>query len=161
MWFLPEKHRKKFREPFGELFPDITSALEYAGDAPLYAVGDVVTRNIRRKGIVPNLSVIDGNTMREPCRCTPLLPVKRIEVKNPAGCITDELISALENAVLDPPALIHVEGEEDLAVIPLVNLLEDGCAILYGQPCEGVVVRIVDSDAKRRAKELFSLFEEI
>ena len=161
MWFLPETERDKFKEPFGVLFPDIVKALEYLGDAHVYAVGDVVTRNLRRKGIVPDISVIDGNTMREPCLCTPLLPVKRIEVKNPAGYITEELISALRAGVDNPPALVHVDGEEDLAVIPLVMMLPLKSAVLYGQPGEGVVVRIVDSASKKRAQELFSLFVKV
>jgi hypothetical protein len=161
MWFLPESERGKFKGPFGALFPDIEKALEYLCDAPIYAVGDVVTRNLRRKGIVPELSVIDGNTMREPCKCTPLLPVKRIEVKNPAGFITEELICALKTGMENPPALVHVDGEEDLAVIPLVMMLPEKSAVLYGQPCEGVVVRIVDSASKKRAEELFSLFVRV
>ncbi|MDD3407412.1 MAG: GTP-dependent dephospho-CoA kinase family protein [Methanomicrobium sp.] len=161
MWFLPETERGRFKEPFGALFPDIDEALKFIGDAPVYAVGDVVTRNLRRKGIVPNLSVIDGNTMREPCRCTPLLPVKRIEVKNPAGFITEELISALQKGVNNPPALVHVDGEEDLAVIPLVMMLPEKSAVLYGQPSRGVVVRIVDNESKKLAEELFSLFVKV
>ena len=161
MWFLPEIERVKFKEPFGVLFPDIVKALEYLGDAPVYAVGDVVTRNLWRKGVVSDLSVIDGNTMREPCLCTPLLPVKRIEVKNPAGYITEELISALRAGVDNPPVLVHVDGEEDLAVIPLVMMLPLKSAVLYGQPGEGVVVRIVDSESKKRAQELFSLFVKV
>ncbi|MDD3399097.1 MAG: GTP-dependent dephospho-CoA kinase family protein [Candidatus Methanomethylophilaceae archaeon] len=161
MWFLPENERVHFKEPFGALFPDIDKALEYLGSAPVYAVGDVVTRNLIRRGIVPQLSVIDGNTMREPCKCTPLLPVKRIEVKNPAWFITEELICALRTGVESPPALVHVDGEEDLAVIPLVMMLSFGGAVLYGQPCEGVVVRIVDSESKKRAEELFSLFVKV
>ncbi|MBN2733787.1 MAG: GTP-dependent dephospho-CoA kinase family protein [Methanomicrobiaceae archaeon] len=161
MWFLPENERVHFKEPFGALFPDIDKALEYLGSAPVYAVGDVVTRNLIRRGVVPELSVIDGNTMREPCRCTPLLPVKRIEVKNPAGFITEELICALRTGADNSPALVHVDGEEDLAVIPLVMMLSLGSAVLYGQPGEGVVVKIVDSESKKRAEELFSLFVKV
>ncbi|MBP2133375.1 uncharacterized protein (UPF0218 family) [Methanomicrobium sp. W14] len=161
MWFLPESERVKFKEPFGVLFSDISAALKYLGDSPVYAVGDVVTGNLWRAGIVPKLSVIDGNTMREPCMSTPLLPVRRFEVKNPAGFITEELVYALRNALENPPALVHVIGEEDLAVIPLVRMLPEGSAVLYGQPCKGVVVRIVDSEAKKRADELFSLFVKV
>ncbi|MBQ3718169.1 MAG: GTP-dependent dephospho-CoA kinase family protein [Methanomicrobium sp.] len=167
MWYLPEKDRVRFKAPFGVLFPDIESALLYAGDRRLYAVGDVVTSNIVRKGIIPSICVIDGSTMRVPFRdahlSTQALSVKRYEVSNPAGYITDELIDALRSAIEfsadSQPALVHVNGEEDLAVIPLVRMLPLESAVFYGQPGEGVVVKIIDDAAKEQANELFSYFE--
>ena len=167
MWYLPEKDRVRFKAPFGVLFPDIESALSYAGERPLYAVGDVVTASIVRKGLIPAVCVIDGSTMREPFSdahvSTQALSVKRFEVANPAGYITDELIDALKSAVEcamgSKPALVHVIGEEDLAVIPLVRMLPAESAVFYGQPGEGVVVRITDDAAKEQADELFSYFE--
>lgn len=158
-WYLPERHRERFREPFGCLFPDIRAALEFAGDAPVFAVGDVVTYNLVRNGIIPEIAVIDGITMREPCNRTPHLPSSRFEVENPAGMITGELINTLKLALENRPSLVFVKGEEDLAVIPLVQIAPGGSAVFYGQPGEGVVVRIVDDGARVLADELFSLFE--
>lgn len=158
-WYLPERHRGRFREPFGELFPDIGSALEFAGDAPVFAVGDVVTYNLVRSGVVPEIAVIDGITMRLPCNRTPHLPSSRFEVENPAGMITGELIETLLHALEERPSLVFVKGEEDLAVIPIVRMVPKGSAVFYGQPGEGVVVRIVDDEAVLHAEELFSLFE--
>lgn len=170
MWYLPEKDRVRFKAPFGVLFPDIESALLYAGERRLYAVGDVVTSSIVKKGIIPSICVIDGSTMRVPFRdahlSTQALSVKRFEVSNPAGYITDELIDALKSAIEcstdstdSKPALVHVNGEEDLAVIPLVRMLPTESAVFYGQPGEGVVVKIIDDAAKEQANELFSYFE--
>jgi uncharacterized protein (UPF0218 family) len=81
-----------------------------------------------------------------------------IQVKNPAGTITDELISALEHAVRNPPSTIIVDGEEDLAVIPLVLTAHDGAIILYGQPRKGVVLRTIDSEARKTAQRLLAHF---
>jgi GTP-dependent dephospho-CoA kinase len=158
-WYLPGRHRDRFKEPFGRLFPDIRAALDYAGDAPVFAVGDVVTYNLVRNGVVPEIAVIDGITMREPCNRTPHLRSARFEVENPPGMITGELINTLLIALKSRPSLVHVKGEEDLAVIPLVRMLPDGSAVFYGQPGEGVVVKIVDEKARVHADELFSLFE--
>ena len=157
-WFLPEKHRDRFREPFGRLFPDIRAALDFAGDAPVFAVGDVVTYNLFKSGVVPEIAVIDGITMREPCSRTPHYPSSKFEVENPAGMITGGLIDTLRVAMDNRPALVFVNGEEDLAVIPLVGMVPQGSAIFYGQPGEGVVVRMVDDEAVALADELFSLF---
>ena len=55
--------------------------------------------------------------------------------------LTDDLIRALERAINRNPVMIFVEGEEDLAVIPLVIAAPDGAVILYGQPHEEVVLR--------------------
>ncbi len=158
-WYLPGRHRDRFRKPFGRLFPDIESALEFAGEAPVFAVGDVVTYNLVRIGRIPEIAVIDGITMREPCSRTPDLSSARFEVENPAGMITDELVEVLSLALKERPSLVFVKGEEDLAVIPLARMAPEGSAILYGQPGEGVVVRIVDDEARLIAEELFSLFE--
>jgi hypothetical protein len=73
--------------------------------------------------------------------------------------ITGELIDTLLLALKESPSLVFVKGEEDLAVIPLVRMVPDGSAVFYGQPGEGVVVKIVDDEARALAEELFSLFE--
>ena len=155
---LPEDCRKYFREPFGPLFPDIAAAKDVFTGGMVIAVGDVVTHNLINAGILPDLAVIDGSTMRKPCERLPDLAVPVIEVKNPAGMITGVLIQAIEEAMDAGPYLIHVDGEEDLAVIPAVRAAPDGACVLYGQPGEGVVVIPVDADAREKADTLFRLF---
>ncbi|HJK04728.1 MAG TPA: DUF359 domain-containing protein [Methanocorpusculum sp.] len=59
------------------------------------------------------------------------------------------------------PCMILVEGEEDLAVLPLIERLPDGALILYGQPNEGVVVCEVTPVLRQHAKELLSYFESV
>jgi hypothetical protein len=96
--------------------------------------------------------------MRAPCARVPELPARRIVAKNPPGTISDELVRAIRDAVGDPPALIFVEGEEDLAVLPLVLEAPLGAVILYGQPGEGVVLREVDREAKALAAAFVDRF---
>ncbi|MDK2974998.1 MAG: GTP-dependent dephospho-CoA kinase [Methanofollis sp.] len=155
---LPEKHRGRFKEPFGTLFPELEEALPFLEGKTLYAVGDVVTHNLFAAGRPPDIAVIDGFTMRAPCTRTPLILYRRIKVKNPAGTLTDEIVAALGDAVENAPALIAVDGEEDLAVIPLALAAPVGAVILYGQPGEGVVVCTVTPALKTAAEELLSLF---
>ena len=54
--------------------------------------------------------------------------------------------------------MIYVDGEEDLAVIPLVIASDEGSIILYGQPGEGVVFREVDQEAKEKARDMLACF---
>jgi len=88
----------------------------------------------------------------------PTLPYRRIVARNPPGTISDDLVRAVRDAVGHPPALIFVEGEEDLAVLPLVLAAPPGVVVLYGQPKEGVVLREVDAEAKALAAAFVDRF---
>jgi len=155
---LPEAYRGLFKKPFGTLYGCIDELLPRLEGRPVYAVGDVVTHNLLTAGIVPEIAIIDGYTMRTPCTRSPLLRARLLTVKNPAGTITIELEEAIEEVVGHPPGVIFVDGEEDLAVIPLVIAAPDGAAVLYGQPGEGVVLRLVDAAARQKAASMLSVF---
>ncbi|WAI00320.1 GTP-dependent dephospho-CoA kinase family protein [Methanogenium organophilum] len=155
---LPDEYRKYFREPFGPLFQDIIAAKDEFADCMIIAVGDVVTHNLVEAGILPDLAVIDGSTMREPCNREVDLSIPEVGVSNPAGMITGALIRAIGDAMHAGPRLVRVDGEEDLAVIPAIRAAPDGACVLYGQPGEGVVVITVDADARDKADKLFRLF---
>jgi uncharacterized protein (UPF0218 family) len=155
---LPASRRPDFQKPFGTLFPNIDALIPHLQGKIVYTVGDVVTHNLLRRGITPHVAIIDGHTMRSPCSRTPVLQGTQLRAKNPAGTISDDLVQKVAEAVATPPALIFVEGEEDLAVIPLVLAAPLGSIVLYGQPGEGVVLRVVDEGAKLLAASLLSIF---
>ena len=158
MLVLPEEHRKLFKDPFGELHPDMDSVIPLIANRIVYAVGDVVTHNLQKKGIIPAIAVVDGQTMRMPCSRMPAMTGNCIRVENPPGTITDELTRAIGEAVTSTPVTIFVDGEEDLAVIPLVLAAPDGTIVLYGQPHKGVVLRKVNAEAKSAARALMKHF---
>jgi uncharacterized protein (UPF0218 family) len=158
MLTLPEKYRKIFQEPFGELHRNIDEIIPTISGSTLYAVGDVVTHNLQKKGITPAVAVVDGFTMRLPCKRLPEFQGECIRVKNPAGTITDDLIRALNHAILHPPSTVIVDGEEDLAVIPLVIAAPVGAIVLYGQPHQGVVLRRINQEAKKTALNFLAHF---
>ena len=155
---LPEENRRFFEEPFGELHKSIEEILPRLANHTIYAVGDVVTFNLHKNGITPAVAIVDGYTMRSPCSRLPAVRGECIRVKNPAGTLTDELERALEHAVLHPPVTILVDGEEDLAVIPLVLAAPMGAVVLYGQPKKGVVLRTIDPEAKATARQFLAHF---
>jgi uncharacterized protein (UPF0218 family) len=161
MHVLPEEHRKLFKDPFGELHRDMETVIPLIADRLVYAVGDVVTHNLQKRGIIPAIAVVDGQTMRSPCSRMPMVTGNCIRVENPPGTITDDLVRALGQAVARTPATVVVDGEEDLAVIPLVLAAPEGAIVLYGQPHKGVVLRTVDAHAKAAAKELMRLFVRV
>jgi uncharacterized protein (UPF0218 family) len=158
MLILPEEHRKLFQEPFGELYPDIDEIVPKIAGSIIYAVGDVVTHNLQKRGITPAIAVVDGFTMRLPCKKLPVFQGECVRVKNPAGTLTDDLIRALHHAIRYPPVTVIVDGEEDLAVIPLVIAAPDGAVVLYGQPHKGVVLRTVNNRARETARHFLTHF---
>jgi uncharacterized protein (UPF0218 family) len=159
MLVLPEEKRHLFREPFGELAADIASILPRLSGVTIYSVGDIVTHNLRKHNITPSVAIVDGHTMRAPCRKMPVVTGRCLRVKNPAGTLTDELVAGIGEAVAHPPPVtIYVKGEEDLAVIPLVLAAPEGSVVLYGQPHEGVVFRTIDRQAKKEAEKLLACF---
>jgi GTP-dependent dephospho-CoA kinase len=158
MLILPEEQRKFFKVPFGILYPDIADIIPLLQGKQVYTVGDVVTHRLIQQGINPTIAIIDGHTMRSPCDRTPVLYDHCIRVKNPPGSLSDELIEGLNEAVKHPQVMIYVDGEEDLAVIPLLIASNEGSVILYGQPGEGVVLCLVDPKAKEKARDMLTYF---
>jgi GTP-dependent dephospho-CoA kinase len=158
MLTLPEEHRRLFKKPFGMLYRNIGEILPLLFHNTVYTVGDVVTHNLRENGIIPAVAVVDGYTMRSPCSKMPAISGECIRVKNPAGSLTESLIGAINHAVAHPPATIIVEGEEDLAVIPMVIAAPLGAIVLYGQPHEGIVLRDVTPESQATARQLLERF---
>src|SRR5512133_56452 len=105
---LPEEHRRLFKEPFGTLYRNIEEVLPLLSGCGVYAVGDVVTHNLQKNGVVPDVAIVDGYTMRSPCKRMPDLTGSCIRVKNPAGTITDALIHAVDRAMDKTPVTIVV-----------------------------------------------------
>ena len=161
MLVLPSEHRGLFKQPFGTLFPEFSDIVPQISGRIVCTVGDVVTHSALTRDITPAIGVIDGFTMRSPYLAMPEIAQHVLRVKNPAGTITEELVAALDEAVRSMPCMILVEGEEDLAVLPLIERLPDGALILYGQPNEGVVVCEVTPVLRKHAKELLSYFESV
>jgi len=158
MLTLPEEHRRLFKEPFGILYRELDEIIPSLTHRTVFTVGDVVTHNIRKTGIIPAVAIVDGYTMRSPCSKAPAVSGECIRADNPAGSLTDSLIEAINHAVLHPPVTIVVEGEEDLAVIPMVIAAPLGSIVLYGQPHEGVVLREVTPEAQATARRFLERF---
>ncbi|MEN6395901.1 MAG: GTP-dependent dephospho-CoA kinase family protein [Methanoregula sp.] len=161
MLVLPKESRKLFKDPFGTLHRDISTVLPELAGRIVYSVGDVVTHNLKKNGITPAITVVDGQTMRSPCSRMPEISGECIHVENPAGTITEDLEKALTYAIGHTPITIMVDGEEDLAVIPLVIAAPESSVILYGQPNKGIVLRTIDDKAKAAAKELLRHFVRV
>lgn len=158
MLVLPEDQRHLFRRPFGTLYPSLDPVLPLIEGKLFFSVGDVVTDHLLRAGYPPDIAIIDGQTMRRPHDGVDVTAYRVIAVGNPPGCITSALRDATHKAVEDLRTAVQVDGEEDLAVLPLVLAAPDHALILYGQPGEGVVVLEVSPESRIQAQNLLNRF---
>jgi uncharacterized protein (UPF0218 family) len=156
---LPEQQRHLFRKPFGTLYPSLDPVLPLLKGRLFFSVGDVVTDYLLRAGYPPAVAVIDGQTMRRPHEGVDVGAFQVIHVKNPAGYITQDLTRAAREAVAALNTVVQVDGEEDLAVLPLALAAPDRSLILYGQPREGVVVLEISPLVKEQTRSLLDRFE--
>jgi len=161
MRVLPEQERHLFRQPFGTLYPSLDPVFPLLEGKVFFSVGDVVTDYLLRAGYPPAVAVIDGQTMRRPHEGVDVAAFQVIYVKNPAGCISPDLTQAAHDAVQALKTVVQVDGEEDLAVLPLALAAPDGSLILYGQPGEGVVVLEISPSVKEQAQSLLDRFEPV
>jgi uncharacterized protein (UPF0218 family) len=157
---LPRDLRGAFKDPFGPVYRDADRLLDDAGD-PVFAVGDVVTYHLREAGRAPDVAVVDGRTKREAVdetiRRAVADPDERIEATNEAGTIGEDLLAALSTALAESerrPVTVVVDGEEDLATLPIVVAAPLGASVVYGQPNEGMVLVRVTAEAKREMRGL-------
>lgn len=158
--------RPEFKEPLGPIETD-PAALLAAADPPLVTVGDIVTYHVLQAGRTPEVALIDDRTQRSAVDDAIQAALtdhaeqfdRHVEVRNPAGTLTAALLEALRAAVARAPAestLLEVDGEEDLAALPAVYLVEPGGSVVYGQPDEGMVHVTVDAAVTDRVQELLA-----
>ena len=58
-------------------------------------------------------------------------------------------------------ALVRVDGEEDLAVLPCLVMAPEGSRIVYGMPGRCMMEIAVNGESRGRAEELLSRMEEM
>lgn len=170
-FYLTPKLRGELKEPLGELvrgkvpgpYLKIRPILEKVPF--IITVGDVVTENIIKLGLYPDVAVYDHRTKRRDCTPPVDLEAVFLTVKNPPGTITKALLNAVRKGVeiasRGRKVHIKVNGEEDLAAIPAVLYAPYGSVVLYGQPDEGVVLIKVTPECKRRCAGILSEMEVV
>jgi hypothetical protein len=171
---MPAVLDDEFKTPMGELFEGPEDALEVALSAmleslpenhgALVAVGDVTVKGLMDMGVLPDIAFIDGQTKRETLDASLLVRgdayAQQRSVVNPPGKLTPELLDVVRWALeQDQSVLVEVDGEEDLAPMFVLATAPLGTIVVYGQPRQGVVMRILDMEAKHRARNLLVHFE--
>ena len=124
-------------------------------------IGDICTIKIIEEIRIPDLMIIDYKTKRninltkEQEYVLESVNCKTVEVKNEAGTISKELYDQIEIAISkSEKTKIKVNGEEDLATLPVIKHCQIGAKVIYGMPDKGMVVVDVNQQAKERTNKL-------
>ena len=173
---MPSKLDDELKKPMGVLFEgpeeEPTVAMHAAlqsipKEAPcIIAVGDVTVAALLECGWVPDVGVVDGMTKRQVWsgELDRSSFVGHLNCENPPGQLTPDLLECIDLALEftfsedGGPVLLEVDGEEDLSPIFIHLLAPIGTAVLYGQPSQGVVLRITDTATKVRSRLILDSF---
>ena len=163
--YLPPEIRDLLKKPFGQLIKNNIYEFEKLDPSKIVSVGDIATKTLLDRKIIPKISIVDLIVEREK-KFTSIRdlgfknPSSIIKVDNAAGTITQALWSEVKNAVqAKETTIIKVTGEEDLAVLPVILLLPLSWKIFYGQPGEGLVAITIDERIKITAHNILSKFK--
>ena len=124
-------------------------------------IGDICTIKIIEEIRIPDLMIVDYKTKRdlsltkEQKNIIESTDCKTVEVMSEAGTISKELYNEIEIAITkNKKTKIIVNGEEDLATLPVIKLCQIGAKVIYGMPDKGMVVVDVNQQTKERANKL-------
>ncbi|MBU5690295.1 MAG: DUF359 domain-containing protein [Candidatus Aenigmatarchaeota archaeon] len=162
---LPEELRKEFKIAYGQIYSSVETAKKQLEGKTIICVGDRISYNAISHGIKPKMIIFDKKEQRKETeiKMRSVLETfsgKTIKARNPASHITAELWNAVKKGFEDvQPVKIMVDGEEDLAFLPVVLEAEVNDVVLYGFFDKGFVLTIVDNNLKKRCKELLSKFQ--
>ncbi|MDO8583366.1 MAG: pantetheine-phosphate adenylyltransferase [bacterium] len=160
---LTQDLREEFQKPFGEIQADDRNLSKNENNLVI-TVGDVTAKKFNEKYLGQNISVIDFNVARE----KKFSDIKELgfsgdeqifTVNNPAGYISSYLfkkIAEIFKSDVRDKTILKVNGEEDLAVLPLILFSPLNTIIYYGQPNIGLVRLVVSEESKERAYNLVS-----
>ena len=126
----------------------------------IISVGDVVSSNMTKHGIFPQVMIVDNRVMRK--RITPISldADQTLHVKNPPGTLTDQAWSTIQEALSQTQRTkIVVDGEEDLLTIIATLHAPEGSLVVYGQPREGIVAVKVTKQKKEMLQRIVEAME--
>jgi len=164
-YVLTPELSKKLKEPFGNLIqgtPEETmnylkEMVEKEKPSKIISVGDIVSQNLHKHNIHPQLTIIDKISLRTQKISEEIAVQKTVRVDNPQGTITQESIFAIKEALeSNQHTHIVVKGEEDLLTLIAVLYAPENAFVVYGQPYSGIVVVRVSSERKARTLEFLN-----
>ncbi len=169
---VKESQRTTLSKPIGKLYegkgPDLIKGINEIRNAKIFvAIGDLVSLYSFQAGFEPDVVIIDFKTERSELNGKEKKLLEKfiekyniIEVKNPQGHITEELVEALFKAIKVGKTCIIVDGEEDMSALPLALILPENSLILFGIPKKGILAYTVTDKDKILISRIIEEMEE-
>ncbi|MEM2911228.1 MAG: DUF359 domain-containing protein [Candidatus Bathyarchaeia archaeon] len=167
-YILSQKLREQLKKPFGTLirgsFRETVNILKdiLREETPpsIISVGDTVSKNLVESKIFPNLLIVDNKVMRTAIKPALIPADKELRIKNPPGTLTQEALTAVQEALkTNCRVKIVVDGEEDLLTLAAVFHAPENSMVIYGQPREGIVLVKVTREKKAEVAEILKEME--
>ena len=162
MRVLPENLRDFLKEPIGQLVNEEKLLDLLKNEKHIISIGDQVTYTLLKNDIEPIFCVVDYKTRRGPCSDDVKNMIKSFGnkvfvVKNPAGCISDDLWNIMKLVFENPESKkirIEVQGEEDLASLAAISMATEDTSIVYGLPDKGILFVKPNKEIKKRVERV-------
>ena len=168
LYRVSPKILSELKDPFGmliegspaETMSKLKEIVKKEKPPKVISVGDIVSRNLHLKKIIPQLSITDNQSLRKKLPPQIFPDTSLIQVKNPQGTITKEAIEAIERALKENKSVqIIVDGEEDLLTLITVLKAPENTLVVYGQPNEGIVVVKVSPEKKAEVARILEMMK--
>jgi uncharacterized protein (UPF0218 family) len=158
--------RPQLAKPFGEIVGVAELLAKIQDCRMVIAVGDMVSNTLLESKVIPDIMIFDYKTERGSYHAlkakVEAMSGATVEVKNPAGVITQDLVREIKAALnRGGRTRIKVEGEEDLAALVCAALAPDDACMVYGLPKRGIVLLRIDADAREKARSFIYDMEEL
>ncbi len=167
-------HRGRLSKPFGRIYEgkgvNLVKKIEEIKKARYLAtIGDLVSLYTLKAGYKPDIVIVDFKSERKELgnefskEITKYLEgYEIVRVRNPQGHISDELVEILIKILESKKRYcIIVDGEENLAALPLALLLPENSVILYGIPSKGIAAYSVKEKDKVLISHILEEMEEV
>ncbi len=139
---------------------ELGELLEREKPSIIISVGDVVSENMAKHGISPQVMIVDNKVMRKAIVPIFLEADQILHLKNPPGTLTDQAWSIMQEALRRVQRTkVVVDGEEDLLTLVAVLCAPENSLVVYGQPHEGIVVVKVTEQTKRMIRRIVEAME--
>jgi len=168
---LPTFLKKELRKPLGKIFPNKKSLIKFIKQRKpqfIFSIGDIVSYQLIKNNIDPNLLVFDFKTKRKELNKEVIKIFKKFfllnKIINHSGIITKEAFLKIKTCVekilkKKENQSIFVEGEEDLLTLPVILFSPLNSFVFYGHWQFGIIGIEVDEKIKEMVIKLLRKFK--
>jgi len=160
--------REKLKSPLGllikgsfnETMRKLKELIEKEKPLMIISVGDIVSGNMIKHGIFPQVLIVDNKAMREPVTPISVQSYQTLHAKNPPGTLTDEAWFVTQEALKQEKLTrVLIDGEEDTLTMVTVLCAPVNSFVVYGQPHDGIVVVKVTEREKEMVRQIVEAME--